>query len=113
MIPITETKDVSIENIEFLELWYTKDDVQYRCQIVSEPIDPDIINPGVKKEWWEQIFEVFRIVGAWVLELFNLSAPSFVQTIVGAVVCFIGLLLIPAIIRLLINLISSLIKMIF
>lgn len=113
MIPITETKDVSIENIEFLELWYSKDDVQYRCQIVSEPIDPDIINPGVKKEWWEQIFEVFRIVGAWVLELFNLSAPSFVQTIVGGVVCFIGVLLIPAIIRLLINFISAIINLIF
>ena len=113
MIPITETKDVSIENIEFLELWYTKDDVQYRCQIVSEPINPDIINPGVKKEWWEQIFEVFRIVGAWVLELFNLSAPSFVQTVVGAVVCFIGVLLIPAIVRFLINFISSIINIIF
>lgn len=38
-----------IENIDFLELWYTKDDVQYRCQIVSKPIDPDIIHPSVKK----------------------------------------------------------------
>ncbi len=65
-----------------------KDDIQYQYQIVSEQV-----NLGVKKEWWERILEVFRIV--------------------GAVVCFIGVLLIPAIIRLLINLISSLIKMIF
>lgn len=109
----------TLDEVEMIELHYKHDGIVYKCQVIDQPVDEDDFQQGTARPpqsdspWWEQILEAFRIVGAWILGLFDLAAPSFVQKIVGAVVCFIGVLLIPAIIRLLINLISSIINMIF
>ena len=103
-----------ITDLKMTRLTYKAEGKTFNSYVLDDVDDPVFVDPdNTNILWWQQILETFRIVGAWVLELFNLSAPSFVQTIVGAVVCFIGVLLIPAIIRLLINLISSLINIIF
>ena len=103
-----------ITDLKMTRLTYKAEGKTFNSYVLDDVDDPVFVDPdNTNILWWQQILELFRIVGAWVLELFNLSAPSFVQTIVGGVVCFIGVLLIPAIIRLLINLISSIINIIF
>lgn len=71
-----------LENVNFLELHYTNDGIQYKCQVISKDVgtaaDPETPVDGDdpsedKPEWWEELWEEFK---KWFLD--NLPESAFI-----------------------------------
>lgn len=115
---ITTSKITRTENIDFLELWYTKDEIQYRCQIATPTIDePEQIKPGVKRPWYIVFWELMIKIGTFFLGLFGQSAPKIVCGCLGIGISVIGvfivILLLPIVIQFLVSLVTSILKILF
>ncbi len=80
----TETKHLTtkyeefqkITNIDLLELWYTKDGVQYKCQVIADEVDPSPIVPEVATPWYMQLLD-------WILKHPFEALLYFVGIVVG------------------------------
>ncbi len=95
-ITFTTSKSTRIENIDFLELWYRKDGILYKCQIATPTIDdPDLIQPGVKQPWYVEFWKIMIKIGEVVLKLFHQTAPEIVCGIVGSIISVVGIFLSP------------------
>ena len=92
----TIIKRRSISNIEFLEMHYMKDGILYKCQIITQPVNPTPVRPTVKKSWWEKFLEFlvkmfdfifFQQLGYsfWIPDI----AKQIISGIILAVVVFI------------------------
>lgn len=92
-----------LENVNFLELHYTNDGIQYKCQVIAEDVgdaddpeqDVDGDDPSEDKpEWWEELWEKFW---DWFME----NLPT------SAIICVAVVILAPVLVSLLISLITG------
>ena len=103
-----------LQEIELLELHYKKNNVVYRCQVVSKPIDkPNPINPENPDPWYIELWKFLVKFGEVVLRFFGQTAPEIVCGGLGAFLCVVGILCSPGLIAFSIWLIISLIKLPF
>jgi len=103
----TTSKNTRIENIDFLELWYKKDGILYKCQIATPTIkDPDLIQPEVKQPWYVELWKIMIKIGEAVLKLFHQMAPEFVCGILGSIITVASVILSPFLIGLIIKIIK-------
>lgn len=51
----TTLTSLTLQEIEFLELHYTKNGILYKCQIVSKPVNPTPIKPEKEKSWLQKL----------------------------------------------------------
>lgn len=89
-----------LENVNFLELHYTNDGIQYKCQVIAEDVgdaddpeqDVDGDDPSEEpvKEWWEIFWD-------WFME----NLPT------SAIICVAAIILAPVLISLLFGLLTG------
>ncbi len=117
------TSYTKLRDIDFIELWYKKDGVVYKCQVASPTIpgDDNIGDVGSEASWWENIWGYMVKFGDIVLKACNLGgAPDLVKGIVGSILSFLSLIvgivliivLLPYLIKFLIWIITLPIKLV-
>lgn len=66
--PDTRYQEYSkLKDVELIELWYEKDSILYKCQVVSSPTDSKPMYPNNPKSNWDRFVE-------WFMDNFPMSA---------------------------------------
>lgn len=106
-----------IDNVDFLELQYKKEGVNYNCQIVSKPVEKeDFVNgggkPRVEKSWWDKFLELLVKMFDFIFyDFFHLKfwIPDIAKQIISGIILFVGVFfVIPKIIKWIIKLFKAL-----
>ncbi len=109
--PDLKYRDYSkLKDVELLELWYKKDGITYKCQIVSNPTDSVPVIAEHPKSPWDKIKEIIIKIVDWILNnVFQTDSKAFpeeAKLAIGFVLCVVALIVLPYIIKFLIYLIK-------
>lgn len=112
--PDTRYQEYSkLKDVELIELWYEKDSILYKCQVVSSPTDSKPMYPENPEPWYVVLWKFMVKIGEVILKCFGQTAPEPVCGGLGVALCVVGLIFSPGIIAFSIWLIISLLKLPF
>lgn len=111
-VPYDDINYTSLDDVEFLELWYYQDEILYKCQVVNKPVDEEDFGHGTAKPpkpddpWYVKLWKFFVKIGEFLFKVIGKTSNEVVYGLTGIGTCILGIACgIPFIIKRIIKLV--------